>query len=101
MNDSNYIDISSVLRRAFVYRIISVERLFELFDLKLNVLVKPKSWEDPFENFILQSHVKLSTGDLAKLEARNQIYGQCWMYYNGEGVFLAESVCRRWTGKLF
>jgi len=82
MDDKNYIDISLTLRSSFVYRIIPVHRLFELFEKKQNVLVKPKTWEDPFENFILQSKVKLSTGQLATLEVRDQIYGQCWTLHS-------------------
>ena len=82
MDDNNYIHISPTLRSGFVYRIIPVCRLFELFEKKQNVLVKPKMWEDPFENFILQSNVKLSTGQLATLDVRDHIYGQCWTLHS-------------------
>lgn len=82
MDDKNFIDISPTLRRSFVYRIVPVHRLFELFENKQNVLVKPKMWEDPFENFILQSNVKLSTGQLATLDIRDQLYGQCWTLHS-------------------
>lgn len=46
MDSDNYIDLASAHRSKFVYRIISVKRLFELFEKKQNVLVKPKKWED-------------------------------------------------------
>ncbi|HLQ25723.1 MAG TPA: DUF2971 domain-containing protein [Acidiferrobacterales bacterium] len=82
MDDNNYIDISPTLRAGFVYRIISVDQLFELFEKKQNVLVKPKKWEDPFENFILRSKVKLSTGDVATLGVRDQFFGQCWTLHS-------------------
>jgi hypothetical protein len=65
MNTNNSLYISSSAYDEFIYRIISVPRLFELFDSKQNVLVKPGKWEDPFENFILRSE---------------QIYGQCWTF---------------------
>lgn len=82
MDDNNYVDIPLSLRQAFVYRIIPVPRLFELFETKQNILVKPKLWEDPFENFILQSAVRLPTGQLATLHARDQVYGQCWTLHS-------------------
>lgn len=82
MDENNYIDISASHRRKFVYRIIPVSRLFELFDQRKNVLVKPRMWEDPFENFILQSAVRLHTGQRAILHARDQVYGQCWTLHS-------------------
>jgi hypothetical protein len=63
MVENNYLNIRASERDSFVYRIISIQRLFELFEEGRNVLVSPKTWEDPFENFILRS---------------DHIYGQCW-----------------------
>ena len=78
MDENNYIDIDLSRRNQFIYRIISVERLFEMFKNKRNVLVKPKKWEDPFENFILRSKVKLPSGDLATFGFQDHFFGQCW-----------------------
>lgn len=63
MSKNNYINISTSEKDDFIYRIISIERLFELFSNKKNVLVKPHKWDDPFENFIFRSKL---------------VYGQCW-----------------------
>jgi hypothetical protein len=60
-----------------VYRIISVKRLLELFQRRQNVLVKPKLWDDPFENFILNSYMLLQ-GKKSTLLSRDYVYGQCW-----------------------
>lgn len=78
MNQKNFIDISKNFKKRFIYRIIPLKHLYEIFESKKNILVKPKKWDDPFENFILQSTVQLSTGDLSSLQARDQFYGQCW-----------------------
>lgn len=78
MNDENYIDLPEPLRSRHIYRIISIQRLFELFDNRQNVLVKPKMWEDPFENFILHSRIRLQTGQIAQFGFHDQFYGQCW-----------------------
>src|SRR5205085_4195507 len=63
MSGQNYINISAFERDSFIYRIVSIRRLFDSFAGKVNVLVKPKRWQDPFENFILRA---------------DQVYGQCW-----------------------
>lgn len=82
MEDTNYLDISTAERDRFIYRIISVERLLQLFETQNNVLVKPKKWEDPFENFILQSQVQIQTGEIATFRFRDQFYGQCWTLHS-------------------
>ena len=61
-----------------IYRIISLERLLELFVTRKNTLVKPKAWEDVFENFILKSPVKLRSGDVVEYNYHDRMYGQCW-----------------------
>lgn len=78
MEDANYLYLLGPMRDKFVYRIIPVERLFELFASRQNVLVKPKRWEDPFENFILKARVQLPDGACAIIGFRDQFYGQCW-----------------------
>ena len=78
MDENNYIDISPLRRNQFIYRIISVKRLYEMFENKKNVLAKPRKWEDPFENFILRSKVKLPSGELATFDFQDHFFGQCW-----------------------
>ncbi|MDY6857448.1 MAG: DUF2971 domain-containing protein [Thermodesulfobacteriota bacterium] len=62
----------------YVYRIIPLDRFFELFETKRNVLVKPLLWDDPYENFILRSKVKLKSGEVVQYNYHDRIYGQCW-----------------------
>jgi hypothetical protein len=78
MDDDNYINIPEAMRSRPIYRIISIDRLLELFDNRQNVLLKPKKWQDPFENFILRSRLRLQTGQLAQFSFHDQFYGQCW-----------------------
>jgi len=63
MFGQNYINILASERDSFIYRIISLRQLFDLFAGEANVLVKPSKWQDPFENFILRA---------------DRVYGQCW-----------------------
>ncbi|MET0012037.1 MAG: DUF2971 domain-containing protein [Sedimenticola sp.] len=64
----------------YVYRIISLERLLELFVTSKNVLVKPAKWEDKFENFILIAKVKHSSENIVEYNIHDRIYGQCWTF---------------------
>ena len=61
-----------------IYRIISFERLLELFVSGKNTLVKPSEWSDTFENFILKSKVRLRSGEIIQYNYFSRIYGQCW-----------------------
>jgi hypothetical protein len=63
-----FLDIPIRKRSSPVYRVISLNRLYELFATRQNVLVSPAKWEDPFENFILKSQ-RIS---------RHGWFGQCW-----------------------
>lgn len=64
-----------------IYRLIEVHHLFELFESKQLVLVSPKLWDDPYENFLNHCHgvdprhpnTRISYHDYAKL-----LFGQCW-----------------------
>jgi hypothetical protein len=80
MNSDNYLNLSAHMRDKFVYRIISIERLFELFASRQNVLVKPKKWEDPFENFILRCRIQLPDGRYATFGFQDKFYAQCWTF---------------------
>ena len=75
---TNYIGLSDVELDQYLYRIISVDRLVELFTNRQNVLVRPSQWDDPFENFVLKSQAKLSSGDVVTFDFNNDFYGQCW-----------------------
>lgn len=65
-----------------IYRIVTLERLVELFTKNENVLVSPSKWEDTFENFILKSKVKLSTGEIEDYGFHKTVFGQCWTLHN-------------------
>jgi len=65
-----------------IYRIFSASRLFEMFKTRKNGLVRPKLWDDPFENFILKAVQKLPTGERARFVFKDHVYGQCWSLRN-------------------
>lgn len=61
-----------------LYRIFSFQRLEEIFQENKLTLVKPRLWEDPFENFILNSTGYLPDGREFQIGFRDNFYGQCW-----------------------
>lgn len=54
MND-NLIFLTEEQLDKNIYRIFSFDRLTEMFNERKITLLKPKKWDDPFENFILKS----------------------------------------------
>jgi len=64
-----------------VYRLIEVHHLFELFESKTLILVAPKLWDDPYENFLGHCYGvvpgepdrRYDYSGYAKL-----IFGNCW-----------------------
>jgi hypothetical protein len=75
--NSNYLDVPVSRVDGFVYRVIKTCRLFDLLSGRENVLVKPKLWDDPFENFILRSHY-IRKGEPVIIGHRDHFFGQCW-----------------------
>lgn len=61
-----------------IYRVFSFDRFEQLLVENKNVLVKPKRWDDPFENFILNSTGRLNDGREFQIGFRDNFYGQCW-----------------------
>jgi hypothetical protein len=78
MDADNYLWIPGSDQNQFIYRIVPYERLLELFKRKQNVLVKPRKWNDPFENFILRSRIQYRSGEISTIGIRQNFYGQCW-----------------------
>ena len=66
-----------VTRETKVYRIVPFNRFVELFENKKNALVRPKLWEDPFENLALNSPIDVM-GEMGTIPFKDDVYGQCW-----------------------
>jgi hypothetical protein len=77
MTTCNYIDLEGKLN-SYIYRVIPLHRLYELFTNRENVLLRPSKWDDPFENFVLNAHAKLLDGEIVRFGFNNDFYGQCW-----------------------
>ncbi len=74
----NFLNIDEKQKDKPIFRVISIKRLFELFENKENVLVKPTLWDDPFENFIMNSTGELEDGQMFSIGFRDHFFGQCW-----------------------
>lgn len=79
---NNYINIKESEKDKFIYRITSFERMAEMFLTKKMTLVKPKKWEDPFENFILNYFEEKDNRKNFDFNFRNSLYANCWTFHN-------------------
>lgn len=62
-----------------IFRIYSLERFLSVLKEKKLCLVKPKCWDDPFENFLMKSEGELRDGQSVSLEPTRELYyGLCW-----------------------
>ena len=68
--------IAYVLSDAPLYRILPLYRLEEMIKNHQNVLVRPSSWDDPFETMYSKSSVTIG-GVEHQLDASHW-FGQCW-----------------------
>lgn len=78
MKNKNLIFLTDDELSRNIYRVFSYDRLKEIFLTKAVTLVKPKLWDDPFENFILNSRGVLPDGRDFQIGFRDSFYGQCW-----------------------
>ena len=76
-----YLNLDTLKKDRYVYRITTINRVKELFSSGLNTLVKPRKWDDPFENFILRSRVRLKSGEVVQYNLHEAMYGQCWTFH--------------------
>jgi hypothetical protein len=61
-----------------IYRIFPTARLLQTVKSRNLVLVRPKLWEDPFENFLLQVRVEVDGGVISIADLHDRYFGQCW-----------------------
>ena len=78
MSYRNFINLTEAQLDKPVYRIISMDRMTQVLRDKQLGLVKPKLWDDPFENALLASAFKAPDGKHVTFSAKDAVYGQCW-----------------------
>lgn len=79
-NMKNYLTLREDEIDKFIYRIISIDYLLEFLKISELTLVKPKLWDDPFENVILKSLLANSPSESSFY--REDVFGQCWTILN-------------------
>lgn len=60
-----------------IYRIFPISRFIQVLTTKTLTLVKPKKWDDPFENALLSATFVVG-GETTSFAAKESVYGQCW-----------------------
>lgn len=78
--ERNFLNFTEEQKDKPIFRFLSVNRLFQLFETHRNFLVSPKLWEDPFENYIMSATTELKREDEkgSCVGFRDNFYGQCW-----------------------
>lgn len=75
----NYLHVPEEERDQSIYRVMPIGRLIEVFNLEKLSLVRPKMWDDPFENWLLKSYGLTPEGHRVHLtKIRDALYSQCW-----------------------
>ncbi|MCK4358217.1 MAG: DUF2971 domain-containing protein [Candidatus Cloacimonetes bacterium] len=77
-NYNNYLNIEEKDYDKPIYRVFKLEHFLELMFTKTLVLTLPKLWDDPFENYILNSSIMKKNGNISFFAFRDDFYGQCW-----------------------
>ena len=75
------INLKDTDRNLKIFRILPFANLLEILSNSKITLVKPKLWDDPYENFLFKQTVQTMSGDtipLKKIEER--VYGNCWTF---------------------
>ncbi|WP_310610811.1 DUF2971 domain-containing protein [Limnohabitans sp.] len=81
MSYNNYINLTNDLLDKPIYRIMPIHRFLQLLEVNKLTLVKPKKWDDPFENALLNSAFKTPDGETGSFAAKDSVYGQCWTFH--------------------
>jgi hypothetical protein len=109
---NDYLNINSVELDLTenIFRIFNFDYFVNDFKDKMLTLVRPTKWQDPFENFLLNSVGEMDDGTEVGFEnIRDLYYGQCWSLkeecdglwrnYKGENEFAIK--VKTTTNKLF
>ncbi len=71
-----------------IYRILPWEFLLEMFLTNQLTLVKPKLWDDPYENLLLKSNAYRRDGTPIDLkDLQEHAFGQCWTLFPETDAF--------------
>jgi hypothetical protein len=80
MPDINYLNLEDTNLDTPIYRIMSIFRILQMLQSRSLCLVKPKLWDDPFENLLLSSEF-LYGDEKVTFASRDSVYGQCWTWH--------------------
>jgi len=77
----NFLNLKPEELKNPIYRVMPCNRFLQILKTRTNGLVRPRMWNDPFENFILNGIAVAPDGTKARFGFRDNLYGQCWSLY--------------------
>jgi len=78
--EKNYLNLGNDDFEKQIFRIMPVNKLKELFEMKQNTLIKTDMMDDPFENFILRGRGRLPNGRIVSFGMRDSYFVQWWTF---------------------
>lgn len=76
-----YIELPNEPGSIPIFRIIPFNRLLDILVNSKITLVKPKFWDDPFENFLYKQPILTPNGETISIKKfEDSIFGNCWTY---------------------
>ena len=61
-----------------IYRIMPIDRFIQVITEEKFPLFRPRIWDDPFENLLLNSKFSIFNSSVCVKEIRDSFYGVCW-----------------------
>lgn len=77
---TGYLNLKKEILDKPIYRIFPINRFLNIIRTQENVLLKPKKWDDPFENLLLKSKIRIGE-ELTTFAFKDDIFGQCWTWH--------------------
>ncbi|WP_416867172.1 MAG: DUF2971 domain-containing protein [Imperialibacter sp.] len=75
--EKNIVDLPDLDQK--IYRIFKLETFIKILTNKKLRLVRPKEWDDPFEDIFYKSNLVNNHGEvISQIYERDRLYGQCW-----------------------
>lgn len=63
-----------------IFKVLKYDYLLDMVSNKLNTLLNPIKWEDPYENLFLNSKIEFAGATYLKSELGKSMFCQCWSF---------------------
>ena len=79
-DEANIVNLKGIDLDTVIYRYITFDVLLCVLKYKKLLIKKPRTWEDKFENIIIELYEKLYLDKILNRNYRDCIFAQCWSF---------------------